>query len=66
MFSLVSRKFLAMRDIALCSVPLVYLFFFVGIGSCLEKNTDLFGNDITPVTQRLTNSWQECGNYFLK
>ena len=43
-----------------------YLFFFIGTSSCLEENTDFNGNDIIPLTQRFTNSWQECGNYFLK
>ena len=47
-----------------------YLIFFIGTSSlgyspCLEENTDYTGNDITPVTQRFTNSWQECGNYLL-
>ena len=26
------------------------------------ENTDLNGNDITPVTERIANSWEECGN----
>ena len=42
------------------------LFFFIGTTSCLEENTDLYGNDIEPVTQRVTNSWQECGNHLKK
>jgi len=31
-----------------------------GIGSCLEENTDYTGNNLTPITIRITNSWQEC------